>query len=717
MKAFLISILILGWITAGCCEPIARKAVAEGSTPVKVEVKENPLLVEFDTPFGVPPFEKIQNEHYMPAFDAAIAAHVDEIAAIKGSADPATFDNTVAALDYAGQLLGTVSRIFFAKHGADTNEELQKVAAEIAPKLSAHRDAILMDAALFARIKAVHNKKAEFGLIAEQLRLIEETYDEFVRGGAELDSKKKARLAEVNQRLAALKVQFQENLLAENNAFKLVIDKKEDLAGLPDSAVTAAAEAATKAGDEGKWIFTLHKPSLIPFLQFAEHREHRQTMLTGYIERGNQGNEQDNKAVIVEMVKLRIEAANLLGFPTHAHYVLADNMAGTPGKVNELLDRLWKAALPMTVAERTALQAMIDKEKGGFKLESWDWWYYTEKLRKEKYDLSDQELRPYFELKNVQRGAFEVATKLFGLLFIEKDDMPVYHPDVKVVEVQEADGTHVGLLYLDYHPRKSKQQGAWMTGYRGQHIRDGKHVAPVVANVFNFSKATGDKPALISFEEVTTLFHEFGHGLHGLLSRVTYPGLAGTNVSRDFVELPSQFMENWAVERSVLKAYARHYETNEPIPDELIEKIIKARHFNQGFATTEYLAASFLDMDWHTLDKDPGQVDVLKFEKAALDELGLIPEIVSRYRSTFFAHIFAGGYSSGYYSYIWAAVLDADAFAAFKEKEELFDPETAKSLRENILSKGNTEDPMELFKRFRGREPSIDPLLERRGLK
>ncbi len=717
MRLSVISIAVLGWIIVGCCEPIARKAVEEGSTPVKTKAPDNPLLVEFDTPFGVPPFEKIQNEHYMPAFEAAIATHIDEVEAIVGNEAPATFDNTVAALDYSGFLLSKVARIFFAKHGADTNDDLQKVAAEVAPKLSAHKDAILMNGDLFKRIKAVHDSKGELGLTAEQLRLLEETYDDFVRGGAELDGEKKERLAEVNKRLATLKVQFQENLLAQNNAFKLVIDKKEELAGLPESSVTAATEAAKEAGEDGKWVFTLHKPSLIPFVQFSEHREHRQTMIMGYNERGNHDDDQDNKALIGEMVTLRIEAANLLGFPTHAQYVLADNMAGTPDRVTELLDRLWKAALPVTVAEREALQAMIDKEKGGFKLKAWDWWYYTEKLRKEKYDLSDEELRPYFKLENVQHGAFEVATKLFGLRFIEKNDLPVYHPDVKVVEVQEAGGTHVGLLYLDYHPRASKRQGAWMTAYRGQQVRDGKFMTPVVANVFNFSKATGDKPALISLEEVQTLFHEFGHALHGLLSKVTYPGLAGTSVSRDFVELPSQFMENWAVEKSVLKSYARHYGTDEPIPDELIEKIVKARHFNQGFATTEYLAASFLDMAWHTLDRDPGEVDVLAFENNKLDELGLIPEIVSRYRSTFFAHIFAGGYSSGYYSYIWAAVLDADAFSAFKEKENLFDQETAKALREHILSRGNTEDPMELFKRFRGREPVIDPLLERRGLK
>ncbi len=677
---------------------------------------ENPLLEEFDAPFGVPPFEEIQDEHYLPAFEVAIEEHRDEINIIAGNADGPTFDNTVAALDYSGRLLTKVRNVFFPKHSADTNERIQEIAKEVAPKLSAHGDSILMNTDLFARLKVVHDKRDELEMDSEQRRLLEETYKMFVRGGAELDEAKKTRLTEINQRLAVLRVQFGENLLAENNAFKLAIEKQEELAGLPDNAVAAAAAAATEAGLEGKWVFTLHKPSWIPFLQFSERRDYREKMFKGYINRGDLGDEKDNKTLIAETVKLRIERANLLGYPTHAHYVLEENMAKTPAKVLELLGRLWDAALPVTKAEAAELQAMIKKEGAALKLEPWDWWYYTEKLRKQKYDLSDEELRPYFKLENVQNGAFEIATKLYGLKFVTRDDLPVYHHDVRVVEVQEADGKHVGILYLDYHPRASKRQGAWMTAYRSQAVRDDMFVTPVVANVFNFSEATGETPALLSFDEVETLFHEFGHGLHGLLSNVKYPGLAGTNVCRDFVELPSQFMENWAVEPTVLKAYAKHYQTGETIPDELIEKIRKARHFNQGFATTEYLAASFLDMSWHTLEQDPGEVDVNQFEKGELDKIGLIPEIVSRYRSTYFAHIFAGGYSSGYYSYIWSAVLDSDAFAAFKEKEDMFDPDTAAAFREMILSKGNTSDPMELYVKFRGAEPKIEPLLEKRGL-
>ena len=688
---------------------------AEGSPTV--HAKDNPLLQEFSTPFGVPPFDQITDAHYVPAFEAAMAAHVAEVEAIAEATEAPTFASTVGALDYSGAQLQQVALVFFAKLSADTNEGLQAMAKEVAPRLSAHEDAILMNPALFARIKAVHDTRSERTLTPEQLRLLEETYKRFVRGGAELEGAAKARLSEINQRLSVLSVQFSDNLLAENNAFKLVVEKKEDLAGLPASSIAAAAEAAKEAKLEGKWVFTLHKPSWIPFLQFSERRDLRERMFNGYIERGNHGDERDNKATLLEMARLRIERARLLGYASHAHYVLEDNMARTPERVHELLSKLWEAALPVTKAEVAGLQAMIDKEGGGFKLQPWDWFYYTEKLRLAKYDLSDEELRPYFELGRVQKGAFSVATRLFGLQFKARTDLPVYRPEVQAVEVLDADGTHVGVLYLDYPTRASKKQGAWMTEYRGQQRREGTFITPVVVNVFNFPSAHGDTPALLSLEQVETLFHEFGHGLHGLLSQVTYPGLAGTNVVRDFVELPSQFMENWAVEPSVMKSYAVHYKTGEPIPDALIEKIRRARHFDQGFQTTEYLAASMLDLAWHTLGEDPGAVDVVAFEEKAMEELGLIPQIAPRYRSTYFAHIFAGGYSSGYYSYIWSAVLDSDAFAAFKEKPDLFDPATAAAFRKHVLAAGNTADPMALYVSFRGAEPSIEPLLEKRGLK
>jgi len=707
-------ILVLGAALALGCGG-AKGTITKGSA--KVMDTSNPLLGDWSTPFGVPPFSEIDDEHYLPAFEAAIAAHQTEVDAIAGSADAPTFENTVAALDYSGALLEQVSNVFFPKTSADTNDRIQEIAKEVAPKLSAHGDGIMMNGELFARVRQVHDARDRLELTAEQRRLLEETYKDFVAGGAELGDADKARLTEINQQLSVLGLQFGDNLLEENNRFKLVIEKQEELAGLPETAIDAAADAAEEAGLAGKWVFTLHKPSWIPFLQFSDRRDYREQMFEGYVERGNHGDDIDNKQLLAEMVALRIERAKLLGYPTHAHYVLERNMAGSPDKVYALLNKLWKPALKVTRAEAAALQELLAKDIPGAELEPWDWWYYTEKLRELKYDLSDEELRPYFELGNVQRGAFEVASRLFGLEFVQRDDLPVYNAEARAVEVKDAGGAHVGVLYLDYHPRASKKQGAWMTEYRGQQVRDGERVTPVVANVFNFTRATDDAPALLSLEEVETLFHEFGHGLHGLLSDVTYPGLAGTNVARDFVELPSQFMENWAVEPEVMKSYAVHWKTGEPIPDALIDKIIEARHFNQGFETTEYLAASFLDMDWHTLKEVPAALDVLAFEERSLDGIGLIDEIVSRYRSTYFAHIFSGGYSAGYYSYIWAAVLDSDAFAAFKEHDDLFDAETARRYREFVLSRGNTADPMELYVEFRGKEPSIEPLLEKRGLK
>jgi peptidyl-dipeptidase Dcp len=710
--------LIAGLGPTGCGgpQPITGTQEVHVQVPDQQPACDNPLLAEFDGPLGVPPFDRIRDGHYLPAFEAAMEAHRAEVEALAASAEPPTFANTVAALDAAGRALDRTSRVFFAKNSADTNDAIQAVAREIAPRLSAHRDAILMDGRLFARIKAVHDGREGAGLDAEQLRLVEETHQDFVRGGANLAPEDKQRLAAINERLALLGVRFRENLLAENNAFKLVIERTEDLSGLPESSVIAAAEAARQAGLEGEWVFTLHKPSWIPFLQFSDSRELRKRMFEAYANRGNNGDERDNKAILAEMAVLRIERAGLLGAPTHAHHVLEENMAREPAKVRELLDRLWAPALEVVKAEAAALSALKKKDKAGAEIRPFDWWYYTEKLRKRKFDLSDEELRPYFELSRVQQGAFEVARRLWGLEFAPRDDLPVYHEEARAFEVREADGRPLGVLYVDYHPRPGKGQGAWMTAYRGQERRDGERVAPVVANVFNFTRSTGGKPALLSLEEVETLFHEFGHGLHGLLSDVTWPGLAGTNVARDFVELPSQIMENWATEPEVLRLYARHFENGEPMPEALIEKIRKSQHFNQGFATTEYLAASYLDLAWHTLERDPGELDVARFEAEALKRIGLVPEVAPRYHSTYFAHIFAGGYSAGYYSYIWSAVLDSDAFAAFQEKGDLFHPATARAFREHVLSKGNSADPMELYVRFRGAEPRIEPLLKKRGL-
>ncbi len=674
----------------------------------------NPFYAEYDTPHQTPPFEEINTEHYMPAFEKGMAEQQAEVEALATSPDEPTFENTLVAMEESGELLNRVSNVFFNLTGANTSDELQEIYKEVAPKLSRHYDNIYLNEDLFRRVKTIYENQDQLDLNREQQKLLEDYYKDFVRGGANLSDGDKKEFRKINEELSSLSVQFDENILKENNKFELVIDDEADLAGLPESVVSGAAETAKERGHEGKWVFTLHKPSLIPFLQYSEKRELREKMFKGYINRGDNGGELDNNDILAKMAALRVQRANLLGFDTHAHYVLAENMAKNPDNVYELLDKLWTPALERAKAERDEMQAMIDREGGGFQLQAWDWWYYAEKLKKEKYALDDEILRPYFKLENVQQGIFDVANQLYGITFEERHDIPVYHQDVQVFEVNEADGSHLGIFYVDYFPRASKQGGAWMNSYRKQSNVNGDAKTPVITNVCNFSKPTGDKPALLSFDEVSTMFHEFGHAMHGMLSNCTYPSLSGTSVPRDFVELPSQIMENWASEPAVMKSYAKHYETGEPIPDELIEKIRRSRHFNQGFATVEYLAASYLDMDWHTMT-EPQTVDVDSFENASMEKIGLIPEIVVRYRSPYFAHIFAGGYSSGYYSYIWAEVLDADAFQAFKDNG-LFDKKTAGAFREHILAAGGTDEPMEMYKRFRGSEPEIQPLLERRGL-
>ncbi len=677
----------------------------------------NPFFSEFDTPFQVPPFDEIQLEHYGEAFEAGMEAHNQEINAIAVTRDRPTFENTIEALEHSGAMLSRVSNVFFSMNSSMTNEDMQAIARDVAPKLSAHYDAINLNEHLFTKVRAVYEDMANLDLTPEQNKLLDEYYKGFVRGGAKLEKAQKERFKEINERLSVLSLQFGENILKETNKFKLVIDNEADLAGLPDNAIAGAAEAAAESDHEGKWMFTLHKPSMIPFIQYSEKRDLREEIYSAYTERGNHNDELDNKKIASGMVALRAERAQLLGFETHAAYVLDDNMAKTPDSVYKLLHELWPPALERATMELGEMQAIIDAEGGGFKLQSWDWWYYAEKLKKLKYDLDEEMIRPYFKMENVRAGAFEVATRLYGLQFVQRTDLPIYHEDVEVFEVKDADGTHIAILYADYFPRASKRGGAWMGEFVQQSIVGGKNMRPVVYNVGNFSKPTGDQPSLLSFDEVNTLFHEFGHGLHGMLSQCNYETLSGTNVSRDFVELQSQIMENWASDPGVLKMYAVHYETGEPMPDELIGKIRKARHFNQGFATTEYLAASFLDLDWHTVTTTEPIGDVLLFETESLDKIGLIPEIISRYRSPYFRHIFAGGYSAGYYSYVWAEVLDADAFQAFKETGDVFDQKTAGLFRTNILERGGTDDPMKLYIQFRGQEPSIEPLLERRGLK
>ncbi len=678
------------------------------------QMNDNPLLTEWNTPYGVPPFNLIKTEHYLPAYNEAMKMHNAEIEAIVNSKEEPDFNNTIAALDYSGELLMRVDNVFENVNEANTNPEMQKIAKEVAPLLSAHYDNIWLNDKLFARVKAVNDIKEALNLTTEQQMLLKKVYDNFVRGGANLPADQKAEFRKINEQLSLLSINFGENLLAETNDFTLVIEDEKDLSGLPESVKATAAETAKEQGLEGKWVFTLQKPSLIPFITYAENRENREYLFKGYIERGNNNNEHDNKAIVNEIVNLRLRRANMLGYDTHADYVLDNNMAKTPDKVYGLIESLMDAGLVVAKQEVKDLQALIDKEGGNFKLEPWDWWYYAEKLKKEKYAFDDETLRPYFVLENVQKGLFTVANKLYGLQLTERTDLPVYHPDVKVYEVKEADGSVIGILYMDFFPRESKRGGAWMSSFRKQYKKDGGNVIPVIQTVFNFTKPTGDKPSLLSFDEASTMFHEFGHALHGLLSNCTYISLSGTAVPRDFVELPSQIMENWAAEPEVLKMYALNYKTGEPIPDELIEKMKNAGHFNQGFITVEFMSAALLDMDWHTITEQKNY-DVTEFENASLEKMHMIPEIVVRYRSTYFAHIFSGGYSSGYYSYAWAEVLDADAFEAFKENG-IFDQATARAFRENILSMGGTDDPMKLYVQFRGREPKTEAMLKRKGL-
>ncbi len=651
----------------------------------------------------------------MPAFEAGMEQHKADIDAIVANPDPPTFENTIEAYEYSGETLRRGRMVFSNMASANTSPEIQQIARDSAPMISKHRDDIMLNPDLFARIKAVYDQKDELDLDLEQRRLLTETYKSFVRGGANLPAGKQDRFREINERLSVLTLQFSDNVLAENNRFELVLETEDELAGLPESVIASAADAAEKAGYDGKWLITLHVPSAMPFLQYSSRRDLREIVKRGFISKGNNDDEYDNKEIIQEIVALRLERADLLGFETHAHYVLEENMAQNPEGVYGLIDQLWGPALRNAKEERNLLQEMIDREGGGFELKSWDWRYYAEKVRADKYDIDEEMLRAYFSLDRAKDGVFGVINKLWGLDFIERDDIPKYHEEVDVYEVRDADGSYIGVLYLDFHPRASKRSGAWMSSYRKQsRTPEGEMITPVITTVYNFSRPTAETPALLTYDELTTFFHELGHALHGLLSDCQYNSLSGTAVPRDFVELPSQVMENWAAEPEVLKMFARHYQTGEVIPDDLIDRIRRSAQFNQGFATTEYLASAFLDMDYHTLTAAHIE-DVNAFEENSRDAIDLIPEIEFRHRSTYFNHIFAGGYSAGYYSYIWAEVLDADAFQAFKETS-LFDQETAAAFRTHILERGGTDDAMTLYKNFRGREPVIQPLLNRRGL-
>lgn len=680
-------------------------------------VMDNPFFAEYNTPFSTPPFDNINEDHYLPAFIKGMEEQNKEIETIINNPDEPTFENTIEAIEYSGNLLSKVSRVFNAMTESNTSEKLQNISKEISPKLSKHRDEINLNPKLFERVKSVYNKKDNLGLNTEQAKLLDEYYKGFVRGGANLNPADKDKFKEINSQLSLLTLQFGENVLKENNSFQLVIDNKDDLEGLTEDVIASGAEEAAAKGLKDKWVFTLQKPSMIPFLQYSKKRELREKLYKGYLNKGNNNNELDNKEIIKKIVNLRLQKANLLGFKTYAEYVLDDNMAKNPKNVYELLNKLLDPALNVAKKEAADMQKMIYNEGNKFKLASWDWWHYAEKVKKEKYDLDETQLTPYFKVENVINGVFNLASNLFGITFEERTDIPVYHPDVKTFEVKDADGSHIGILYTDYYPRESKRGGAWMDAFRKQYKKDGKNISPVIYNVGNFTKPTADKPSLLTVDNVNTLFHEFGHAIHGLLSNCTYPKLSGTATPQDFVEFPSQVMENWAMEPVVLKSYAKHYLTGEPISDELIEKIQKSGKFNQGFETTEYLAAALLDMDFHSIEK-PFEGDVIEFENEAMKKIGLISEIEPRYKSTYYNHIFSSepGYATGYYSYIWAAVLDADAFAAFKETGNVLNPELGLKYRKYILSSGGTEDSMELYRKFRGKDPDIKALLEKRGL-
>lgn len=679
---------------------------------------DNPFFQPFETPYGAPAFDKIKNADYLPAFKEAIKRQEEEITAITSNNEAPTFENTVLAFDRSGKMLTYVSNIFFNVSGADNNEEIQEIAKQATPIITEHGDNIMLNNELFKRIETVYNARNDSDLDKNQIRVIEKYYQDFVRNGAGLNDSEKDQLRKLNNELSMLNLKYGDNLLAETNKnFKLVVDNKDDLAGLSQDVIDGAATTAKNLDMEGKWVFQLSRASMTPFMQYAKNRDLREKLYTGYIMRGNNDNDFDNKEIVKQIVEKRAIKAQLLGYDTHADYVIDVCMAENPTQVNKFLMELWDAALPVAKQEVKEMQAIIDREGGDFKLAPWDWDFYAEKLRKEKYDLDESELKPYLQLENVRDGMFWVANQLYDINFNKVDNIPVYHPEVETFEVTEKDGSLIGILYLDYYARDSKQGGAWCTEFRSEtYDSEGKRIIPLISVVTNFPKGTEETPSLLSFDQTTTLFHEFGHSLHGLFTDGHYKRTAGV-VPRDYVELPSQVMENFAGEPRVLKHFAKHYKTGEIMPDELIEKIQNSGHFNQGFVTVEYLAASLLDLDWHSLKAGQNIENTMKFEKDAMDNLGLIEEIAPRYRSTYFSHIFSGGYSAGYYVYIWAAVLDADAFNAFKESGDIFNKDLAAKFRKNCLSEVGNSPAMEQYIKFRGQKPSEDPLLERRGLK
>ena len=672
----------------------------------------NPFLKEYDTPYQIPPFEKIEFSHYEPAFEVGMKQHLSDIDSIAANKEQPTFENTIAELERSGKTLDKVSSVFFNLLGSNTSDEMDALAVKISPILSSHNDSILLNTDLFNRIKTLHEQKESLGLTTEQARLLDETYKRFVRSGANLSNSEMKRLVDINSSLSTLSVKFDQNVLKETNGFSLVIENEDELEGLPEEEIRQAALLADSEGHNGKWVFKPTRVSMYPFLTYSTQRELREELYNSYIQRGDNDNEYDNKSIIAEMLALRKEKAKLMGFDSHADYVLDNTMAKTTSRVDDLLEKIWNPGIAKAKSEADDMQNLIKEEGGNFELAAWDWWFYSEKIRQQKYNFTEEEVKPYFSEDKVLQGAFEVASKLFEITFIERDDLPKYRENIRSFEVLDKQKEVIGIFYTDFTLRPNKGGGAWMSTFRSQSKFDGREI-PIVVNVCNFPPENEDGVSLLSFEQVETLFHEFGHGLHGLLSDANYPSLSGTSVTRDYVEFPSQMMENWAREPEVIKTFALHYKTEEPIPDALLEKISEAGTFNEGFETSEYVAAAYLDMAYHNSEEDIKDID--KFEDDTLAELGLIPQIESRYRSTYFGHIFAGGYSSGYYSYLWTEVLEADAFEPFREKG-LFDKETASKLKEYVYASGNTEDLMTQYINYRGSEPTIEPLLKKRGL-
>ncbi|WP_137387787.1 M3 family metallopeptidase [Rhodoligotrophos defluvii] len=675
----------------------------------------NPLLAPWNTPYAAPPFSDIRPEHFRPAFEASFAAHEREIAAIRNDPEPPSFENTIVAMERAGRDLDRVSSVFFNLTSADTNDALQEIEREIAPVLARHYSAIHLDGALFARIAALYDQRGSLDLTAEQHRVLERYHTTFRRRGAGLDEAGKTRLAEITERLAVLGTQFAQNVLADERAYALVLDGEDDLAGLPDFLIDAAAQAAQERGLAGKHVITLSRSSIEPFLQYSARRDLREAAFQAWTSRGEGGGQTDNRAIIGEMVRLRAERARLLGYENFAAFRLDDTMAGSPEAALNLLNAVWAPAREQALREHAALQELVARDGGNFTIQPWDWRYYAERRRKAEFDLEESEIKPYLQLDKMIEAAFYTAERLFGLQFTERKDVSVYHPDVRVWDVKDEGGRHLGLFLGDYFARSGKRSGAWMNGFRGQHKLDGGE-RPIIVNVMNFAKSAPGTPTLLSFDDARTLFHEFGHALHALMSDVTYPSIAGTYVSRDFVEFPSQIYEHWLEQPEVLKRFALHYRTGAPMPEALIDRLLKARRFNQGFATVEYCASALVDMDFHLL-ADPGEIDVRAFESESLKRIGMPEAITMRHRPTHFTHVFTGdAYAAGYYSYLWSEVLDADGFEAFEEAGDIFDAETAKRLKEFVYSAGNRREPTEAYVAFRGRPPVQDALLRGRGL-